>query len=125
MAEDFQDEKQMLESTIQDLHDRLNKLADVEVQLKDAQAMLSERSYSNADVETLKQEIRRLEEESSRLQLKVEALEAEEFVTRQDKEAALEHVSQLEGNIKAIEEQLAHDEEVYDKITSELREEKA
>ncbi|KAJ9118629.1 hypothetical protein QFC22_003849 [Naganishia vaughanmartiniae] len=124
-AGDSRDEKRVFENTIQELRDRLNTLAEVEVDLKAAQAMLSDRSYPDAEVESIKQEVQRLENDTSRLQTKVEALEAEEFVTRRGKEAALEHISQLEGNIKAFEEQLAHDEEVYDKIISELREEKA
>ncbi|KAJ9101112.1 hypothetical protein QFC21_003330 [Naganishia friedmannii] len=123
-AGDSQDEKRILEATIQELRARLDNLTGVEVELKDAQAMLSDRSYLNTDVESIKREVSRLEMETSRLQTKVEALEAEEFVAQQGKEAALEHVSQLESNIKAFEEQLAHDEEVYDKAISELREEK-
>lgn len=124
-AGESQNEQRILETTIQELRVRLDSLAEVEVQLKDAQAMLSDRSYVNAEVEDIKRKVEHLENETSRLQNKVEALEAEEFVARKGKEAALEHVSQLEGNIKAFEEQLAHDEEVYDKIISELREEKA
>lgn len=120
-----QEENATLRAAIQDLETRLLVLAETQAELEEVRKELGARSFSNGEVDAIKLRCGELETEVGQLQQTVKDLEAEEFVARQGKEAALEHVSELESSIKALEEQLVHDEEVYGKIISELKEEKA
>lgn len=121
----LEEDKTQLEAKIQDLEIQLSALAETQAALEEARKELMTKSFTDKEVEAIRLQCTQLEAEATRLQQSVKDLEAEEFVARQGKEAASGRVSELEGSIKALEEQLVHDEEVYDKISSELKEEKA
>lgn len=120
-----EEEKASLEKAIQGLEAQLSDLMGTQAALQEARKELATRSFTNEDVDAIKSRCAQLQEEAARLQQSAKDLEAEEFVARQGKAAACEKVLQLEGSIKALEEQLIHDEEVYDKIISELKEKNA
>lgn len=94
-------------------------------QLQEARDQLNVSSGVDEEFAKVKARCAELETKANRLEQVIKDLEAEEFVTRQGRQAALEQVSELENNIKALEEQLVHDEEVYERLVAELKEEKA
>jgi chromosome segregation ATPase len=120
-----EEEKSSLQATVKDMEQQLSLLTQTQDQLQEAQDRLKTSSEATEEMELVKARCAELETETNRLGQMIKDLEAEEFVARQGKQAALEHVSQLENNIKALEEQLVHDEEIYEKMAAELKEEKA
>lgn len=120
-----QAEKSSLEATIQEMQQRLSLLAQTEEQLQGAQDQLKNNSTATEELKLVNARCAELEAEINRLGQIIKDLEAEEFVTQQGRQAALEQVSRLENNIKALEDQLVHDEEAYEKMIADLREEKA
>lgn len=120
-----QAEKSSLEATIQEMQQRLFLLTQTEEQLQEARDQLKNNSNATEEIMLVTARCAELEAETNRLGQINKDLEAEEFVAQQGRQAALEQVSRLENNIKALEEQLVHDEEAYEKIIGDLREEKA
>ena len=120
-----QAEKSSLEATIQEMQQRLSLLTQTEEQLHEARDQLKNNSNATEEIMLVTARCAELEAETNRLGQINKDLEAEEFVAQQGRQAALEQVSRLENNIKALEEQLVHDEEAYEKIIGDLREEKA
>lgn len=120
-----EEEKAKLEISITRLEDQLSVLSETEAALEKARKELRTKSFTDEEVDAIKSRCAQLVEEVARLQQGVKDLEAEEFVARQGKDAACGKVLQLESSIKALEEQLVHDEEGYDKIITELKERNA
>ena len=118
-------EKSSLQVTIQELQQRLTSLAQTEEQLQEVRDQLRICSKAPEEMKAIAARCAELEAETHRLGQTIKDLEAETFVAQQGKQEALDEVSRFESSIKALEEQLVHDEEVYEKIVDGLKEEKA